>query len=199
MAVIEAHSAPGGAAHHWCRGQFSFDSGAALFSGINPLTPAQAKGPDVTTDNPLSSVLAAVGESVPGVVDMPDSATCLVYPDGKQYRCQLGSKAFVDVVEERYGGEAARQWRTFQEEVDRLCLTAGAVPPAAVRLDDGTTNTNTLTVLTTCSRSTSSVCILCGVQLASACWIATQPLERNLARLQAVLLSFARMPHHRKA
>lgn len=137
VAVVEAHSAPGGAAHHWSRGEFSFDSGAALFSGINPLTPEQAKGSDPTTDNPLSSVLAAVGERVPDVVDMPDAATCLVYPDGKQYRCQLGSKAFIDVVEERYGAEAARQWRGFQEEVDRLCLTAGAVPPAAVRLDDG--------------------------------------------------------------
>lgn len=138
VAVVEAHNAPGGAAHHWSRGPFSFDSGAALFSGINPLTPEEAKGADLTTANPLSSVLAALGEQVPDVVDMPDSATCLIYPDGKQYRCQMGSKAFVDVVQERHGSEAARQWREFQAEVDRLCATAGAVAPAAVRLDDGT-------------------------------------------------------------
>lgn len=138
VAVVEAHSAAGGAAHHWTRGAFSFDSGAALFSGINPLRPEEANGSDATTANPLSSVLAALGESVPDVIDMPDSATCLVYPDGKQYRCQLGSTAFADVVEERYGSEASKQWRGFQDEVDRLCVTAGAVPPAAVRLDDGT-------------------------------------------------------------
>lgn len=137
--VVESHTSPGGAAHHWSRGQFSFDSGAALFSGINPTTQTSPSGgiQYETTANPLSSVLAAISETVPGVIDLDDHATCLIYPDGKQYRTQLGSEKFAGVVEERLGADAAREWRAFQASVHKLCDSAGAIPPAAVRLDPG--------------------------------------------------------------
>lgn len=142
--VVESHTSPGGAAHHWSRGQFNFDSGAALFTGINPRVQISAAGDRQyqTTANPLSSVLAAIDETVPGVVDLNDRATCLIYPDGKQYRTQLGSATFVNVVEERLGVEAAREWRAFQTSVTKLCESAGAIPPAAVRLDPGVDNPN---------------------------------------------------------
>eukprot|EP00892_Ulva_mutabilis_P005480 jgi/Ulvmu1/3303/UM153_0015.1 len=135
--VVESHTTAGGAAHHWSRRQFNFDSGAALFSGINPAIVSSGSGGTAykTTANPLSSVLAAIDETVPGVIDLNDSATCLVYPDGKQYRTQLGSEKFVEVVEERLGSDAAREWTAFQESVNKLCVSAGAIPPAAVRLD----------------------------------------------------------------
>ena len=130
MAVLEAHSIPGGAAHHWQRGGYHFDSGAALFSG---LTPPPTGG---VTANPLSSVLAAIDESV-DAVDLPDSATCLVYPDGRQYRTQLASAEFSNVVRERLGARAAAEWGALQAEVRRLFDSAGAVHPMAVRLDNG--------------------------------------------------------------
>jgi len=137
--VVESHTSAGGAAHHWSRGAFNFDSGAALFSGINPAVQQSSAGNATyeTTANPLSSVFAAIDETVPGVIDLDDSATCLVYPDGKQYRTQLGSERFKQVVEERLGTEAAREWTEFQASVNKLCVSAGAVPPAAVRLDSG--------------------------------------------------------------
>lgn len=130
VAVVEAHSIPGGAAHHWERDGYHFDSGAALFSGLP--TPANAG----ITANPVSSVLAALGETV-DAVDLPDTATCLVYPDGRQYRTQLGSERFQSVVAERHGPQVAAEWAAFQAEVQRLFATAGSVEPAAVRLDDG--------------------------------------------------------------
>ena len=70
-------------------------------------------------------------------MDLPDTATCLVYPDGKQYRTQLASAAYVGVVRERLGDAAAAEWKAFQAEVERLFQSAGAVQPIAVRLDDG--------------------------------------------------------------
>lgn len=158
--VVESHTSPGGAAHHWSRGQFNFDSGAALFSGINPTLETAASGEQRynTTANPLSSVLAAIDETVPSVIDLPDRATCLVYPDGKQYRTQLGSEKFTEVVKERLGAEAAREWTAFQDSVKKLCTTAGAIPPAAVRLDPGVNPTEHVQK-STCSSSQTVVAV----------------------------------------
>ena len=128
--MLEAHSIPGGAAHHWERQGYHFDSGAALFSGLTA-------GTGAISANPISSVFAAIGEGVESVA-LPDSATCLVYPDGKQYRTQLASAAFENVVRERLGCKAAAEWCAFQTEVARLFDSAGAVQPMAVRLDNGT-------------------------------------------------------------
>ena len=130
MTVVEAHNIPGGAAHHWEREGYQFDSGAALFSGLR--TPAK----DGITANPVSSVLAALGETV-DAVDLPDSATCLVYPDGQQYRTQLGSAQFQNVVAQRHGPQVAAEWAAFQAQVQRLFASAGSVEPMAVRLDNG--------------------------------------------------------------
>lgn len=77
VAVVEAHSVPGGCAHHWDRRGFNFDSGAALFSGLTPRPDGSVSA------NPLQSVLQAIGETL-DVVDLDDSATCLMYPDGEQ-------------------------------------------------------------------------------------------------------------------
>ena len=128
--VLEAHSVAGGACHHWSRQGFQFDSGAALFSGLT----ANADGS--VSANPLHSVLQAIGEEV-DVVPLHDTATCLAYPDA-MYRTQLGSSSFVDVVHERWGADAAAQWGNFQNYLQELHKTAGAVQVSTVRLDNGT-------------------------------------------------------------
>ena len=56
--------------------------------------------------------------------------------DGKQYRTQIASARFVDVVRERLGAAAAREWRAFQNDVNFNFGSAGAVQPMAVRLDN---------------------------------------------------------------
>ena len=67
--VLEAHTAPGGAAHGFRRGGFHLESGPSLWSGLG-------RWPST---NPLAQVLRAVGESVPV---QPYTEWGLLLPEG---------------------------------------------------------------------------------------------------------------------
>ena len=66
VTVVEAHSAPGGAAHGFkarakgVEGTFHFDTGPSFFSGLS-----NEMQQDETSTNPLSGILRALGEEVP--------------------------------------------------------------------------------------------------------------------------------------
>ena len=52
--VCEAHSEPGGAAHAWQRGGYTFESGPSLYSGMT----------DRPSPNPITNVLEILEEPV---------------------------------------------------------------------------------------------------------------------------------------
>jgi carotene isomerase len=123
VVVCESHSIPGGAAHAFERGGFTFDSGPSLYSGLS-YSPSP---------NPLRHVLDAIGEELP----------CLTYdawgcwlPEGN-FNAAVGSEPFCEVLESLRGKEAVAEWRSLQKVMEPLGKAAIAVPPAAIRSDLG--------------------------------------------------------------
>jgi carotene isomerase len=123
VVVCESHSIPGGAAHAFERGGFTFDSGPSLYSGLS-YSPSP---------NPLRHVLDAIGEELP----------CLTYdawgcwlPEG-HFNAAVGSEPFCEVLANLRGKEAVAEWRSLQKVMEPLGKAAIAVPPAAIRSDLG--------------------------------------------------------------
>ena len=117
--VLEAHSAPGGAAHGFRRGPFHFESGPSLWSGLG-------RWP---SSNPLTQVLRAVGESVP-VITYSDWG--LLLPEGR-LQVGVGLDPFVAMVRELRGAAAAEEWQRFMTWLEPSCRAARALPLLALR------------------------------------------------------------------
>ncbi|MEB3296464.1 MAG: NAD(P)/FAD-dependent oxidoreductase [Cyanobacteriota bacterium] len=125
--VLEAHTAPGGAAHGFSRrlapGRFHFESGPSLWSGLGQWP----------SSNPLAQVLRAVGESVP-VASYRHWG--LLLPEGS-FTVGVGLDPFLDVVETLRGPAAAEQWRRFMAWLEPSCRAARGLPLLALRADSG--------------------------------------------------------------
>lgn len=117
--VLEAHSQPGGAAHGFARRGFQFESGPSLWSGLG-------RWP---SSNPLTQVLAAVGERLP-VASYHDWG--LLLPEG-QLRVGVGLEPFLAVVRELRGAAAAAEWAAFMAWLEPSCRAARALPLLALR------------------------------------------------------------------
>ncbi len=117
--VLEAHSQPGGAAHGFERRGFQFESGPSLWSGLGRWPSA----------NPLTQVLAAVGERLP-VASYHDWG--LLLPEG-QLRIGVGLEPFLEVVRQLRGAGAADEWAAFMAWLEPSCRAARALPLLAVR------------------------------------------------------------------
>ncbi|MEB3242949.1 MAG: NAD(P)/FAD-dependent oxidoreductase [Cyanobacteriota bacterium] len=122
--VLEAHSAPGGAAHGFCQGPFHFESGPSLWSGLS-------RWP---SPNPLAQVLRLIGETLP-VATYNDWG--LLLPEG-HLRVGVGMEPFLAVLSDLRGDGAVREWRAFIAELEPLCQAAQALPLLALRPGLGT-------------------------------------------------------------
>jgi phytoene dehydrogenase-like protein len=122
--VLEAHTTPGGAAHGFQQGDFHFESGPSLWSGLGA-------GPSA---NPLAQVLRLIGETVP-VATYNDWG--LLLPEG-HLRVGVGLDPFLEVVRQLRGASAAHEWRAFMESLEPLCQAARALPLIALRPGLGT-------------------------------------------------------------
>lgn len=125
--VLEAHSAPGGAAHGFTRrllpGAFHFESGPSLWSGLG-------RWP---SSNPLAQVLRAVGETVP-VVTYRDWG--LLLPEGR-FTVGVGLEPFLEVVRCLRHRAAAEEWQRFMSWLEPSCRAAGSLPLLSLRADAG--------------------------------------------------------------
>ncbi|MFM7315214.1 MAG: phytoene desaturase family protein [Cyanobium sp.] len=117
--VLEAHSAPGGAAHGFSRGGFRLESGPSLWSGLG-------RWP---SSNPLTQVLRAVGESMP-VLQYRDWG--LLLPEG-QVRVGVGADPFLELVRQLRGPAAAEEWSRFLALLEPSCRAARSLPLMALR------------------------------------------------------------------
>jgi phytoene dehydrogenase-like protein len=117
--VLEAHSAPGGAAHGFSRQGFQLESGPSLWSGLG-------RWP---SPNPLAQVLRAVGETMP-VFQYRDWG--LLLPEGS-LRVGVGADPFREVVRQLRGPVAADEWSRFLELLEPSCCAARALPLLALR------------------------------------------------------------------
>lgn len=124
VVVLEAHSQAGGAAHGFRQGDFHFESGPSLWSGL-------ARWP---SPNPLAQVLRLIGETVP-VATYNDWG--LLLPEG-HLRVGVGLAPFLEVVRELRGAEAAQQWQSLMEGLAPLSQAAQAIPLVALRPGLGT-------------------------------------------------------------
>ena len=125
VVVLEAHTAPGGAAHGFTRrldaGAFHFESGPSLWSGLGQWP----------STNPLAQVLRAVGESVP-VARYRDWG--LLLPEGR-HTVAVGLDPFLDLVSTMRGPAAVEQWRRFMVALEPTCRAARSLPLLALRAD----------------------------------------------------------------
>ncbi len=119
--VCESHTLPGGAAHAFTRGGFTFDSGPSFYCGLG----------DAAGANPLSQVLAILGEPITAVPYDPfgyyhfPEGTLPVYGDGEKYRQAV----------ERFSPGAAAQLAVLEARLLKLYAPLKAIPTLALRAD----------------------------------------------------------------
>mmetsp|Transcript_20184 Transcript_20184/g.56215 ORF Transcript_20184/g.56215 Transcript_20184/m.56215 type:complete len:631 (-) Transcript_20184:221-2113(-) len=125
VTVLESHYLPGGAAHSFKIGGYSFDAGPSFFLGLS-----NEKG---TSSNPLKQVLDAVGESVPS----KQYDRWIVYTQDGTFPCVAGRQAYLENLERQGGREALEQFLALEKELEPLQKGAALFPAAAIRSDLG--------------------------------------------------------------
>jgi len=121
--VCESYSIPGGAAHHFERQGFRFDSGPSLYSGLS-YSPSP---------NPLRQVLDAIEQPLPCV--QYDTWGCCL-PEGN-FNTAVGAEQFCEVLQNLRGDRAVTEWQQLQRVMEPYAQAAIALPPAALRFDWG--------------------------------------------------------------
>ena len=125
VAVAEAHTVAGGAAHGFHRGGYEFDSGPSYFLGLT--------SPPGESINGVRQVLDAVGESVDAVVY---NSMKFYFPDG-QFTCVADRECYRDGIRRFAGEDAVAEWDALEEAMCPLGEAAVAIPFAGMRADAG--------------------------------------------------------------
>lgn len=123
VTVCESHAIPGGAAHGFKRGGFTFDSGPSLYSGLS-YSPSP---------NPLRQILDAIGIDLAWATY--DTWGCYL-PEG-EFETSVGADQFCEVLAQLRGDRAVAEWRNLQRVMEPYANAAIAIPPAALRWDWG--------------------------------------------------------------
>ena len=116
--VLEAHGAPGGAAHGFQRQGYHFESGPSLWSGLG-------RWP---SNNPLAQILRALDESLE-VMSYRDWD--VLFPEG-HLRIGVGADGFEQVVQQLRGDAAVEEWRRFARTLQPIAAAADALPLLAL-------------------------------------------------------------------
>ncbi|CAM9301268.1 unnamed protein product, partial [Phaeothamnion confervicola] len=119
VTVVESHTIPGGCAHSFERGGYTFDSGPSLWAGMS--------GPST---NPLRQANAEEWFTYDGWM--------MHTPSEGSWRFIVGPDDFETAVLPRLGGDdGVRTWRELQQAIRPLVRAAVAIPPLALRGDAG--------------------------------------------------------------
>ncbi|QNI84727.1 carotenoid isomerase protein family [Synechococcus sp. PROS-7-1] len=116
--VLEAHGAPGGAAHGFQRQGYHFESGPSLWSGLG-------RWP---SNNPLAQILRALDEPIE-VMSYRDWD--VLFPEG-HLRIGVGADGFEQVVQQLRGDAALEEWRRFARTLQPIAAAADALPLLAL-------------------------------------------------------------------
>jgi|EP00970_Alexandrium_tamarense_P009881 phytoene dehydrogenase-like protein len=131
VAVFEAHSTPGGAAHGYTVnakdvGPLTFDTGPSFFSGLNSNYPAKSS-------NPLRSILDIIDEKVECI---PYTTFGLMFPEGVfVHSSNFGKEG--STVEAVSGSNGVQEWASLMKSMDPLAQAVDAMPTLALRADLG--------------------------------------------------------------
>lgn len=129
--VLESHDTAGGAAHSFKIKDYKFDSGPSLFSGF------LSRGPQA---NPLAQVLDALGESV----ECASYDSWMVYIPEGEFSSKIGPTEFKKDLEKYASLDAVREWQKLLDAILPLSTAAMALPPLAIRGDQGVISTTAL-------------------------------------------------------
>ena len=121
--VHESHAVPGGAAHSFERGGFSFDSGPSFYAGMSY--------PRGRSLNPLKQVLDLIDEPLP--CKQYDGWT-IYLPEGT-FRCSVRGESYVEQLHRFGGEEAVQQFRALERAIKPLADASSALSFAAFRAD----------------------------------------------------------------
>lgn len=124
VCVCESHDSPGGAAHDWKVGGYTFESGPSLYAGLS----------GERSPNPLSHVFDIIGER-PEWITYDRWGTYL--PEGSLLFDAVGSEEFEKKLTECGGNDAVEQWDRLMKRVVPLGEAIFSLPSAAVRMDLG--------------------------------------------------------------
>jgi phytoene dehydrogenase-like protein len=119
--VCESHTIPGGAAHHFVRQGFRFDSGPSFFCGLS----------DPRSRNPLRQILDVLGESVDAIAYDPlghyhfPEGTFPAYGHAQRYR-----DAIAQVTP-----QGALEFQQFEQRLLPLYKRIKEIPALALRAD----------------------------------------------------------------
>jgi phytoene dehydrogenase-like protein len=127
VAVAEAHSVMGGAAHGFHRDGYEFDSGPSYFLGLS--------SPPGESINGLRQVLDAVGETLPRGAAVYNSLK-MYFPDGN-FECVADRECYRDAIRRFAGDDAVKEWDALEEAMTPLGDAAVAIPFAGMRADSG--------------------------------------------------------------
>ena len=116
--LLEAHGAPGGAAHGFQRQGYHFESGPSLWSGLG-------RWP---SNNPLAQILRALDEPIE-VMSYRDWD--VLFPEG-HLRIGVGADGFEQVVQQLRGDAALEEWRHFARTLQPIAAAADALPLLAL-------------------------------------------------------------------
>lgn len=125
VAVAEAHTVAGGAAHGFHRGGYEFDSGPSYFLGLS--------SPPGESINGLRQVLDAVGETVEAV---EYNRLKFYLPEG-EFTCAANRECYRDAIRRFAGEDAVAEWDSLEEAMAPLGEAAVAIPFAGMRADAG--------------------------------------------------------------
>lgn len=125
VAVAEAHTVAGGAAHGFHRGGYEFDSGPSYFLGLS--------SPPGESINGLRQVLDAVGETVEAV---EYNRLKFYLPDG-EFTCVADRECYRDAIRRFAGDDAVAEWDSLEQAMAPLGEAAVAIPFAGMRADAG--------------------------------------------------------------
>lgn len=127
VAIAEAHTVAGGAAHGFIRDGFEFDSGPSYFLGLS--------APHGESINGLRQVLDAVGETLPRGAAIYNSLK-MYFPDGN-FECIADRECYRDAIRRFAGDDAVAEWDALEEAMTPLGAAAVAIPFAGMRADAG--------------------------------------------------------------
>ena len=122
--VLEAHDAPGGAAHSWTRKGFHFESGPSLYSGFST----------DESPNPLKNIFQIIGEDAEWITY---DRWGTVLPNGKKFAAKIGPEEFGDVLKEHGGPHAEEEFAALMERMGPLSNAAQSLTSLALREDVG--------------------------------------------------------------
>ncbi len=112
--ICEAHDKPGGVAHSFNRGGYTFESGPSLWSGLDRKE----------TNNPLGQILNILGETTEII---KYNGWKVLFPED-EFDLEVGDLPFKKKVKDLRGDISLKEWELFIKEVEPLSRIINKMP-----------------------------------------------------------------------